>query len=285
MKRGWLVYNKKDREDNHDYIAWILNHAKKESLNLELVIREDIIIGIKEDKRYVSYKGKTDIPDFAIVRTIDPLFSAHLEALGVRVFNNAKVAYITNDKGLTHHYMEQLNVPVVTTIFTKRDHLHAEKAPLDFPFIVKSAKGRGGSEVYWVNDQNEWQEMLRGTLPEDLIIQATNVQIGKDLRVYVVGKKIVASVLRTSETDFRANFRLGGNAAVYELTDEEEALVMKIVNHFDFGMVGIDFLIGLDGKLLFNEIEDIVGSRMLSALTDVNISYQYLKFIKKSLYT
>lgn len=284
MKRGWLVYNKKDRKDNSDYIAWILDHAKKESLHLELILREDILIGIQENKRYLSYKGIEDLPDFAIVRTIDPLFSAHLEALGIQVFNNAKVAYIANNKGLTHHYVEQLNVPVVATIFTKKSHLHPENAPLEFPLVVKSARGRGGSEVYWISAIEEWQEMLRGSLADDLIIQETNVQIGKDLRVYVVGKQIIASVLRTSETDYRANFRLGGKAEVYELTDHEASLVMKIVNHFDFGMVGIDFLIGLDGELLFNEIEDIVGSRMLSALTDVNISYRYLKHINRCLH-
>ena len=55
---------------------------------------------------------------------------------------------------------------------------------------------------------------------------------------------------------------------------------MKIVHAFDFGMVGIDFLIGQDGHLYFNEIEDIVGSRTLSHVSDLNILKEYVTYIK-----
>ena len=45
-------------------------------------------------------------------------------------------------------------------------------------------------------------------------------------------------------------------------------------------MVGIDFIFDEHGHFLFNEIEDVVGSRTLSALSEINIVREYLKFIK-----
>lgn len=57
-------------------------------------------------------------------------------------------------------------------------------------------------------------------------------------------------------------------------------MIQKIIDHFDFGLVGIDFLIGHDGELIFNEIEDVVGSRTLSEISDINLLEKYVTFIK-----
>jgi gamma-F420-2:alpha-L-glutamate ligase len=56
--------------------------------------------------------------------------------------------------------------------------------------------------------------------------------------------------------------------------------VNQILNLFDFGLVGIDFLIGDKGELIFNEIEDVVGARMLYQCTDINLVGLYLDYIQ-----
>jgi gamma-F420-2:alpha-L-glutamate ligase len=117
----------------------------------------------------------------------------------------------------------------------------------------------------------------------DIIVQACNVQLGKDLRVFVVGEEIIGAVLRESSEDFRANFKLGGSARLYQLNETEEKMIRKIMHYFHFDMAGIDFLIGLDGELLFNEIEDVVGSRILSMVRGANILAAYVAHIKKRL--
>ncbi|HLR69910.1 MAG TPA: hypothetical protein VK085_00585, partial [Pseudogracilibacillus sp.] len=117
----------------------------------------------------------------------------------------------------------------------------------------------------------------------DLVIQSTQVQPGKDVRVFIVGKEIVGAVLRENKDDFRANFKLGGTATWYPLHSEQIKMINKIIHHFDFAMVGIDFLIGPDDEFLFNEIEDVVGSRILSAVSDINILEKYVAHIKSKL--
>ncbi|MBR8645983.1 hypothetical protein KEH51_24835 [[Brevibacterium] frigoritolerans] len=76
---------------------------------------------------------------------------------------------------------------------------------------------------------------------------------------------------------------MGGSASLYELTASELALVERVMSSFDFGLVGIDFIFAEDGSLMLNEIEDVVGSRTLSALSDMNIVWEYLTFIKESI--
>ncbi|MUV39424.1 Coenzyme gamma-F420-2:alpha-L-glutamate ligase [Lentibacillus sp. JNUCC-1] len=134
-----------------------------------------------------------------------------------------------------------------------------------------------------IHNDEEWDQNTQVMLGNDLIIQDANVKLGRDVRVFVVGSEVVGAVLRQSDIDFRANFTLGGSANTYQLSKKDLEMIDKIMHAFDFGMVGIDFLIGLEGQLLFNEIEDIVGSRTLSATTDINILQKYITHIKTNL--
>lgn len=107
--------------------------------------------------------------------------------------------------------------------------------------------------------------------------------LGKDLRIWVIGGKIITSILRESDTDFRSNFCLGGRATPYNLNDKEKkASTKKSSTFFDIDYAGIDFLVD-NGNLIFNEIEDTVGARMVYAKTDIDIINLYCEYIKDEL--
>lgn len=282
MKTGWLIYRKADLHGNEGYIKWFIEEAVKQDLDLQLILREDLQIGIIGNKTAILHKGKAAKPDFAIVRTIEPLLNLHLETAGIPSFNSSEVSRIANDKALAHLHVQQLGIPMNDTIYL-HTNLLKQTPPLPYPFVLKETGGRGGKQVYWIASDKEWSDCRKRLPSTTLIVQKTDVQKGKDIRVFVVGKEIVGAVLRESERDFRANFKLGGSASFYQLSGDNEAYVNKVIHSLDFGMVGIDFLIGKDGGLLFNEIEDIVGSRTLSATSDINILEKYITLIKEQL--
>jgi glutathione synthase/RimK-type ligase-like ATP-grasp enzyme len=149
--------------------------------------------------------------------------------------------------------------------------------------VLKNCTGRGGSEVYFINNQEELLETVQNSNFDELLIQNVAEQLGKDLRVFIIGKEIVAAVLRYSEKDFRANFSLGGGAMLYELSEKEKELIQKIVDHFDFDFVGIDFMFDANNQLILNEIEDVVGSRTLYTVSDIDIVSLYMDYIKKQI--
>ena len=105
---------------------------------------------------------------------------------------------------------------------------------------------------------------------------------GKDVRAYVMGGKIISMMQRMSRYDFRSNIGQGGTAQPYTLTDDETAMALRIASLFDIGLVGIDFIFH-QGRLVFNEIEDAVGTRMLYALGEGDIVRDYLAFILRKL--
>ena len=279
--QGWLLYSQKDAEQNRSYIDWFIDEAQKEDIELRLIVREQLDVGIETGRLLWRYEGDAiTLPTFAVVRTVEPFLQRLLEDVGVLTFNSFSIAQTTNDKRLTYFEMQKLGIPIVDTYFTTA-YSFPESPPLNFPLVVKEATGRGGKEVFYITSEDEWNRVLEHISSNELVIQRANVKLGRDIRVFVIGKEIIAAILRKSDHDFGANFTLGGTAELYEFSEEEQSLVKKILEHFDFGFVGIDFLISEDGNLLFNEIEDVVGSRTLSSTTDINVLEKYVKFIKK----
>lgn len=277
---GWLIYGKKEENLNKHYIDFYKEEGKKYGITFKLLTAENISFGVYNNKRYLKYENsKIDMPDFVIVRIIYPLLSKHLEMMGIPVFNPYSVADICNDKAKTYQYIADLSIPVVDTEFCKKEFANERIKHLEFPSVIKTVNGHGGTQVFLLQEEKDRAKILEVLEKEDIVIQPLTGTKRQDLRVYVIGKEIIASVLRTGRESFKSNFSLGGAVELYDLNKSELKIVTSIIDRFEFGMAGIDFIIGNDGELIFNEIEDVVGARMLYKLTDINLVEKYLKYI------
>jgi gamma-F420-2:alpha-L-glutamate ligase len=288
--KGWLIYFKEDAEKNREYINWYLSECHKHNLDLQLIYKENLSFGIENNRLSILYECKQVLlPHFSIVRAIDPMLSKQLEQLGVEVFNSSLVSEICNNKALTHQYLAAHHIPMLDTLFYSIDILKNSPSiniPYNFPFIIKEVSGRGGKQVYYINHADDFQQTVKNIHSSQIIVQKVATHKGKDLRVFVIGNKVIAAVLRESSTgDFKANYTLGGTAKLYHLSKAQLDDIHKIIRLFNFDFVGLDFFFDDDGSLLLNEVEDIVGSRSLSATTDINIVDLYLEHISNKLKT
>ncbi len=255
---GYIIYE--DTEGKKDYINRHIQYMKEKGVQLELVMLDEL-----------RYKHT---PDFAIMRAIAPNVSKSLENKGVRVFNNSLVSEICNDKLKTYLLMKENGI-TYPTLYKKTEEI------TQYPVVVKSRNGHGGTEVFKADNRDEAERYLHRLEGRGIIQQFVDTP-GKDLRVYVIGDKIVGAMLRKSTTDFRSNFCLGGSASVYKLSKSEEELTKRISSLLKFDYVGIDFIFHR-GKIIFNEIEDVVGSRMLYTYTDIDIVKIYVDYILKEM--
>ncbi|WP_096153155.1 ATP-grasp domain-containing protein [Bacillus sp. FJAT-45066] len=278
---GWIIYEDEHASKNKAFIHWFLEEAPKLNINLHFYVQSDISFGVKNNHLFIEVqKNKAPLPDFVIMRDINPLFSKQIESLGLPCFNSSFVSSICNDKAFTHQLLASHNIPMLDTYFANRKTLLiTKKAPLPFPFVLKTRTGRSGKEVFLIQNERELAHTLELLENNDLILQPLAGSPGKDVRVFIVGKTIVGAVLRYNDNDFKANYTLGGQAKEYLLSDEEIRIVENIISLFPFGMAGIDFLFDIEGKFLFNEIEDVVGCRTLCEVTDINVVKLYLEFI------
>jgi len=282
----WLTYEKENAEKNKAYIQMYLQKAATYHMNITLILIEQLDYGVENGEYILYYQGKKMTPpDLVISRCICPILNRHFERMQIPVCNNSKVAEICNDKAKTYQYLLQYGIPMPDTIFCKNSHLPEKISKLseEKSYVVKSVCGHGGSQVYLRKSSEDDEMILQGIGSDDAVIQELIGKQHKDLRVYVIGKKIIGAVLREAKEGFRSNYSLGGKVSPYALSEAETALVSRIQSVFEFDYVGIDFLIAEDGSLIFNEIEDVVGAKMFYQCYNEDIVAHYLSYLEHKL--
>lgn len=298
---AWLIYDRDGAGRNKDYIAYHFELGAELGIDFKLVYADELRKpdSVTEDTGIIGLSCREEKPDIAIVRTIDPKLSLLLEKEGIRVYNPAALSYIANHKGrCIEHVSSNTQVPCVPTqvlslgdqvtdLWDESEQEHkpqgviSGRAPADM--IVKSASGHGGTEVFRVSTREDLERAVSViSTHDDAVIQPFIDGPGEDVRVYVVGGNIIAAVKRRAHTgEFRANASLGGDIFRYVLKPQEEDYVRQIIGSLDeIGMIGIDFMVDKDGGFIFNEIEDVVGARMLyRSYPEIDILKIYLGFL------
>lgn len=280
MRQGWLIYNRVDLEKNKVFAKMLIDYGKSSELELELFERETLILGVDEEGLYIQTPKGSVLPSFVINRTRDSFFAKQLELMGVKVFNSYEVTDLCNDKRKTHQYINQLGIPSVRTVFYDKYYGASGIEGLGFPLVIKSVDGHGGTEVYRIDNKVLLKDFLQKNTSRYLVVQAMCSQSGIDIRVFCVGGRIVGAIKRESQVDFRSNYSLGGNTSWYEVDDQLRERVELILKALPCDCVGIDFMVDDKGTYLFNEIEDVVGSRSLYQHSEVDIAKLYIQHIQ-----
>lgn len=245
MTRCWILYDREDLMINGFFAGRLLEHATDMGMCTRIVTVDDVPDGA---------------PDAVINRSRDWRMAERLENMGAKVFNSSTVSRICNDKYETYRLADSINVPHLTT------SLPGEELPKGPPWVVKSRTGHGGTKVFRA-DSEEDVKILCGRTDRPIVQEFGTP--GRDMRAYVLDGKILATVMRSNDRDFRANYKLGGDIALCEVPGYVVEMVESICDRLHPDFIGIDFV--FDGeKAVLNEIEDAVGTRMLYSLTSLD---------------
>lgn len=275
MKTGWLVYRPEEVTRNRVFIDKWMAAAQKRGVDLRLATADMLLYGISGGRAFVRAGVQNGTPDFAVMRLNDPVLTETFEAAGIPCFNGSHVARVCNDKQRTHLMFSGV-LPMLDTVFLQED---VAGCPFPYPVVVKAAHSCGGQKVFLCRDDGGFSAAVNACRPDSVLVQPCCDTPGRDLRVYVVGNRIVTAMTRFStDGDFRSNLHQGGSAAPFPLNSAVKAYVETVLERFDFGLAGIDFIFH-KGEVLFNEIEDAVGTRMLYIHTGLNIVEMYLDHI------
>lgn len=263
----WIVYDRVRYAVNTFFASSLLSSFKKLGVDARLVFIEDISAdAIKNEPMLIA----------AVMRTVSLEISDLLKTNGVRVFNNQKVSEVCNDKYKTYQLALSLNIPVLKTEILP--NLAVSACYFEFPFVIKSRDGHGGKEVFLIKDKAQLDLAYKTIDVDNYVIQKLASDVGQDIRLYFLGNKLLKAIKRTSKSDFRSNFTLGGSAEVITPNSEILGYAKKMAEHLESDFIGIDFF-PHNGGFVLNEVEDVVGCRMLYSLTDIDAAEVYAKHI------
>ena len=260
MTRSFILYTAEDAERNGFLIGRYRAACRARGFSLKLLLIDECPAG--EMILSLAEKGS-----FVINRTRDAELAQRLADAGVTVSNPAEVCRTANDKLLTYERLSGL-VPMLDTVpLESRD-----VPPLPYPFVLKPRGGHGGAGVELIENVAAFLAYTESFGSAGIIAQPVASERGRDMRVYAVGGRPVFAMLRSSDTDFRSNYCLGGRASSVPLREvERDALeiVEAVCAALPIDYCGIDIMRD-GGRAILNEIEDPVGARMLYTYTDID---------------
>lgn len=228
--------------------------------------------------------------DFVLFWDKDVRLARRLEKLGVRVFNNAQAIEDCNDKSTTYlkllgNGIEMLETLVAPFVYYKPDWSttpfieEAEKV-LTYPLIVKECFGSFGKQVFLVNDRYELLKVVDTFEKRPFLLQKfVSTSEGRDLRLQVVGKEVVATMYRYNDNDFRANVTNGGLMKNYTPNSEQCEMALKACEILGLDFGGVDLLFGEDDRPVLCEVNSNAHFINLSSCTGVNVADKIIKYV------
>jgi ribosomal protein S6--L-glutamate ligase len=111
-----------------------------------------------------------------------------------------------------------------------------------------------------------------------LIQEYVEEAAGKDLRVFIIGGKVIASMQRNAQGDeFRSNIALGGIGNVVQLTAEEEKISLAAAKALKLDFAGVDLLRSNRGPVVM-EVNCNPGLEGITEVTGIDIAKEIVKY-------
>ncbi len=218
----------------------------------------------------------------SILRNADLYLSLidQMEIEGILLFNRYQPVLSAKNKVKTVQILDQLGIPVPRTVIVHRpeDLKQAAAFVKGFPLILKEPFGSFGDGVTIIESMRALQSFLRWDEPMYLLQEYVKNSRGKDIRIFVIGDKVVGAMMRSAKRgEFRSNIELGGVGAPVNITKEEEDIALKAVKALDLNYGGVDVMRGKEGPVVL-EVNSNPGFKALEQAVDVNIAKALVEY-------
>lgn len=240
--------------------------AIKRGHEVEIIKYRDCYASIEQNNPTVSYRGE----DLARFDAIIPRIAANMTRYGTAIVRQLEMQGIYNvsssiaisrsrDKLRSMQLLAKAGVGIPKTIFSRNstdiDDLIDKVGGM--PVIIKLATGTHGNGVVLAETKKAAKSVLQAFyLSNDdgtniLLQEFVEESAGTDIRAFVVGSRIVASMQRKSlDDDFRSNLHKGGEGIPVKLTEDERKMVIRAAKAMGLNVAGVDLMRSNRGPLV-----------------------------------
>jgi len=244
----------------------------------------------------IKYNGEDFIPPSLVlvrlgagITSVELAVIRYFELLNIPCINSSNSINIVQNKFHTGQILANSNIAVPETMlvhFPITNNLIATH--IGFPCVIKVLVGSFGEGVYLCQSEKEYHKLIEflKNLDNDkklLVQEYLNDRPGEDLRVFVVGDKVLGAMKRTApDGDFRANITIGGTGESYPVTPEIEEIALATTKSLGLEIAGIDLLFDKRGFRVC-EANSNPGFNGFDHYCGTNIASEIVNYIVKRL--
>jgi ribosomal protein S6--L-glutamate ligase len=153
------------------------------------------------------------------------------------------------------------------------------------PLIVKLIEGTQGVGVVLAETKKAAESVIAAfrQLDANILVQEFIKEArGADIRAFVVGGRVVASMRRQGAPgDFRSNLHQGGSAEKIKLTPEERSTAVRAAKTMGLNVCGVDLLRSNHGPVVM-EVNSSPGLEGIEETTGIDVAGKVVEFIEKN---
>lgn len=250
-----------------NYSTKRLKHiAESRGHEVDIIKYRDCYASIEKSQPMVWYHGKPLVGYDAVIPRIASSMTRYgsmivrqFEMQGVYTLTSSIAITRSRDKLRSMQLLARAGVGIPKTVVSRGaadvddllEHLGGS------PVIIKLARGTHGNGVVLAETKKAAKSVLQAFYVMDqdgtniLLQEFVKESAGMDIRVFVVGGKVVASMKRQSlDDDFRSNLHQGGAGETIKLTDEERKTAIKAARSMGLNLAGVDLMRSARGPLI-----------------------------------
>lgn len=267
--------------------------AEKHGHQVKAIKYKNCYVSIDEQHPKVIYRGR-EIGNFDV---FIPRIASYMTRYGTAVlrqlemanpqafFMNRSIAITrARDKLRSTQLLARAGVAIPKTVFSRNetdiDVLLDEIGGT--PAIIKLARGTHGNGVVLAETIKAAKSVMQAFYLSDsdgtnvLLQEFVKESAGTDIRAFVVGSQVVASMKRQSlDDDFRSNLHKGGLGEIVKLTPDERKMCVKAAKAMGLTVAGVDFMRSERGALVLEVnaspgfgIEKVTGRNVAGRIID-----------------
>ena len=239
---------------------------------------------ISSDGFEMHYKGRPISGYAAVVPRIGASITRYgtavlrqFELMGTYTPNSSDAIARARDKLRCHQLLAAQKIGLPVTVFGDNPDDTADLLSMlgPPPHVIKLNEGTQGAGVMLTEKPSASRsviEALRGLYANFLVQEFIAEAKGADLRCFVVGGEVVATMRRQApKGDFRSNLHRGGSAKPVRASEDEQVAAVRAAEVLGLGVAGVDLIRSARGPLVL-EVNSSPGLEGIEAATGVDIA-------------
>lgn len=156
------------------------------------------------------------------------------------------------------------------------------------PLVIKLLEGTQGVGVVLAETKKAARSVIEAflNLKAHFVVQEYIKEAqGQDIRCFVIGNKVVASMMREAPAgEFRSNLHRGGEAKLIKVTQEEKRMALSATKIMGLNIAGVDIVRSERGPLVL-EVNSSPGLAGIERISKIDIATKIIEFIEKNALT
>ena len=273
----------------------IMEAGEKRGHEMHFINISHCYMDITARKPEILYRGGEVLKKFdAVIPRVRPALTFYgtavlrqFEMQGSYCLNGPVSITRAQDKLRTMQLLcENVDIPRTGFAHSPLDTKNLIKSVGGAPVVIKLLEGTQGKGVVLAETEKAAESVINAfkSLKANILVQEfIKESAGVDLRCFVVGGKVVASMeRRAAKGEFRANIHLGGTGHKVKITPQERKLAVAAAKVVGLRVSGVDMIRAKDGPKVL-EVNSSPGLEGVEHATGKDIASLMIEHIESQI--